>query len=362
MRIIALDVGTGTQDILLYDTETVLENNVKMVLPSQTAIIAGKIKAVTEGGHKLFLSGETMGGGPSGAAVRAHIQRGYATAATPLAAKTLNDDLAKVKSWGVEITDTRPSDAYVQVELKDVDVPALRLALQEFNVSLPKTCAVACQDHGESYGSNRVFRIQHFKEIIERGGELQDFAYFDGKIPSYLTRLKAVHRTSMKNGMKSVLVMDTGPAAIFGALCDDAVNEHVLDPIVVVNVGNGHTLAAMVHQTRVIGMFEHHTSMLNAEKLDYFLSLFMEGKLSQERVFNDGGHGCYISSSGYREIDRAYKELGFFVTTIGPRRYMMKNSRFHPYFAVPGGDMMLAGCFGLLKSYFKPALGTNDRA
>lgn len=361
MRVIALDVGTGTQDILVYDTEAVLENNVKMVLPSQTAIIADRIKAVTEARHNLFLHGETMGGGPSGAAVRAHIQRGLNVAATPLAAKTLNDDLAKVKSWGVEITDARPSEGYVQIELKDVDIPALTLALQEFNVSLPKTCAVACQDHGESYGSNRIFRIQHFKGVIKRGGELQDFGYFDGRIPGYLTRLKAVHRTLTKAGMNSVVVMDTGPAAIFGALCDEAVNERASDPIVVVNVGNGHTLAAMLYQTRVIGMFEHHTSMLNAEKLDYFLSLFMDGKLSQARIFNDGGHGCYISSPGYRQIERAYKESGFFVTAIGPRRYMMKHSQLDPYFAVPGGDMMLAGCYGLLKNYFKStrtSLGT----
>lgn len=353
MRVIALDVGTGTQDILVYNTEAVLENNVKMVLPSQTAIIADRVKAVTEGEHNLFLCGETMGGGPSGAAVRAHIQRGHDVAATPLAAKTLNDDLAKVKSWGVEITDAPPSDNYVQIELKDVDVPALRLALQEFNVSVPDTCAVACQDHGESHGSNRLFRFQHFKEVIEHGGELKDFGYFDGRIPSYLTRLKAVYRTLTTEGMKSVLVMDTGPAAIFGALCDDVVNGRASGPNIIVNVGNGHTLAAMLYQTRVIGMFEHHTSMLNTEKLDDFLSLFMDGKLSHNAVFEDGGHGCYVSTRGYREIDRAHKTAGFFITTIGPRRHMMKHSRLNPYFAVPGGDMMLAGCFGLLKNYFR---------
>ncbi len=353
MRVIAVDVGTGTQDILVYDIEAVLENNVKMVFPSQTAIVADNIKAITEGGHDLFLCGETMGGGPSGAAVRAHVIQGYNVAATPLAAKTLNDDLAKVQSWGIRITDSRPSEQYVQVELKDVDVPALRRALQEFNVSLPETCAVACQDHGESYGSNRVFRFEHFKEVIERGGELDGFGYFDGRIPSYLTRLRAVHRTLTRGGMKSTLIMDTGPAAILGALCDEVVNERVSGPIIVVNVGNGHTLAAMLYETRVIGMFEHHTSMLNAEKLDYFLSLFVEGKLSQTRVFDDGGHGCYIKSSEYRKIERTYKRSKFFVTVIGPRRHMMKHSQFDPYFAVPGGDMMLAGCYGLLKNYFR---------
>lgn len=351
MRVIALDVGTGTQDLLLYDTNAVLENNAKMVLPSQTVIIANRIKAITDEGHDLFLQGETMGGGPSSAAVRAHIQRGYSVAATPLAAKTLNDDLTKVRSWGVKIVDTSPPENYAKVDLKDVDVPALRLALLQFDVSLPKMCALACQDHGESYGSNRAFRFQHFKDLIEKGGELKNFSYFNGKIPHYLTRLKAVYRTLKREGMSEILLMDTGPAAIFGALCDDVVKETAHEPIIIVNIGNGHTLAAMLYQKRVIGMFEHHTSQMNTEKLDYLLSLFMDGNLTQERVFEDGGHGCHISDTGYQEIDRAYKEKGFFLTTIGPRRDMMKSSRLDPYFAVPGGDMMLAGCFGLIKAF-----------
>ena len=33
MQIMAIDVGTGTQDILLYDSDINMENNVKMVLP-----------------------------------------------------------------------------------------------------------------------------------------------------------------------------------------------------------------------------------------------------------------------------------------------------------------------------------------
>jgi hypothetical protein len=36
------------------------------------------------------------------------------------------------------------------------------------------------------------------------------------------------------------------------------------------------------------------------------------------------------------------------VAVTGPRRGMMVPSRLRPYFAVPYGDMMIAGCFGLL--------------
>jgi len=43
MRILAIDVGMGTQDILLYDSNKNIENCFKMVLPSQTQIIAKRI-------------------------------------------------------------------------------------------------------------------------------------------------------------------------------------------------------------------------------------------------------------------------------------------------------------------------------
>ncbi|HYA33647.1 MAG TPA: DUF1786 domain-containing protein [Candidatus Bathyarchaeia archaeon] len=355
MRIIAVDVGTGTQDVLLYDSNCVAENNVKLVMPSQTAIVANRIKSVTAQGRSLFLYGETMGGGPSSGAVRAHVQAGCPVYATPLAAKTLSDDLDKVRSWGVKITAVPPEPDCVRIEMKDVDVPALRSALQQFDVSLPTTCAVACQDHGESSGSNRVFRFQHLKRLIRAGGELTSFGYLDGKIPDYLTRLNAVYRTLATGEMKRILVMDTGPAAILGALCDDIAAEHAWEPHIIVNIGNGHTLAAMIDQNRIIGMFEHHTSLIDTDKLDYFLSLFIDGKLTNRRVFDDGGHGCYIHKTGYQEINRAYKERGFWVTVIGPQRQIMKDSRVNPYFAAPSGDMMLAGCFGLVSSFSRLA-------
>jgi hypothetical protein len=36
------------------------------------------------------------------------------------------------------------------------------------------------------------------------------------------------------------------------------------------------------------------------------------------------------------------------VSVTGPQRGKLRGSRLQPYFAVPHGDMMLSGCFGLL--------------
>ena len=44
MRILAIDVGTGTQDMMIYDTEKELENSIKLVLPSPHLYISQQIR------------------------------------------------------------------------------------------------------------------------------------------------------------------------------------------------------------------------------------------------------------------------------------------------------------------------------
>ena len=54
-RILAIDAGAGTQDILLYESDKTIENCVKMVLPSQTTIVAGRVRQATARGEDVFL-------------------------------------------------------------------------------------------------------------------------------------------------------------------------------------------------------------------------------------------------------------------------------------------------------------------
>src|SRR5436853_3748296 len=93
MRILAIDVGTGTQDILLFDSEQEIENSIKLVMPSPTAVIARQVRAATEQGRPILLDGVTMGGGPSHWAAMDHIRAGFPVYATPNAARTFDDDL-----------------------------------------------------------------------------------------------------------------------------------------------------------------------------------------------------------------------------------------------------------------------------
>jgi uncharacterized protein (DUF1786 family) len=145
MKILAIDVGMGTQDILLYDSTQRTENCIKMVFPSQTRVNAK------------------------------------------------------------------------QIVLCDVDTTALGSALELFDTLLPRDFAVAVQDHGEAPDmSNRIFRFEHFKKILMDGGMFDQFAYMN-HVPEHLSRMHSVIQT-LQARSNNVLVMDTGPAAICGAL------------------------------------------------------------------------------------------------------------------------------------------------
>ena len=74
LRILAVDIGAGTQDILLYEEGIPVENCVKLVLPSGTKQVAGKIARATAEGRDIFLSGHLMGGGPLVRALQKHLE------------------------------------------------------------------------------------------------------------------------------------------------------------------------------------------------------------------------------------------------------------------------------------------------
>lgn len=341
MRFLAIDVGMGTQDILLYDSRQNIENCVKMVLPSQTRIIAQQVADATRSKQDIVLVGETMGGGPSTGAVKRHIEAGLTVYATEKAALTLNDDLDKVKEMGVVMIneDEEHELNAARIRMCDVDKQALEKALSFFGVKFPDKFAVAVQDHGYSPDtSNRIFRFDYFRRIIEAGGTLDSFVY-KGNIPDRFTRMKAVERT-----LPGALLMDTGFAAIRGALLDEATSY----PCLVVNIGNGHTLASVVDGKKLLSLFEHHTHQMTTAGLDDYLKRLCEGTLGFREIFDAGGHGCYVREAVGLE------NLGSILVT-GPNRSIMRRSALGVRFAAPFGDMMLTGCFGLMDAYLNYA-------
>jgi uncharacterized protein (DUF1786 family) len=93
------------------------------------------------------------------------------------------------------------------------------------------------------------------------------------------------------------------------------------------------------------GVFEHHTGEIDLQKLETLLRALADGSLKHEDVFDDMGHGALMYSHDKFEFGKDE----FDVVVTGPRRSMYAdNPTLHPYYAAPFGDMMIAGCFGLL--------------
>src|SRR5512138_1589191 len=152
MKILAIDIGTGTQDILLFDSETEVENCLQMIMPSPTVLVARQIRQATARGEDVLLTGTIMGGGPSSWAADDHLRVGKRVFATTSAAKSFNDDLAEVEKSGVKVVGEdeamRLKDAR-RIDMRDVDLDALSRAFSSFGVDLTyDALAVAVFDHG----------------------------------------------------------------------------------------------------------------------------------------------------------------------------------------------------------------------
>ena len=135
--------------------------------------------------------------------------------------------------------------------------------------------------------------------------------------------------------------MDTAPAAVLGAL-DDPVVAAQPAPIVV-NVGNFHTLAFQFAGGHFVRLFEHHTGELTRAELAGWLRALADGvdpargRLCRQRPRRAGARRRAAAAGACRRGRTAARRS---CATPGCRSY----------FAVPHGDQMLAGCFGLLRA------------
>ena len=333
--LLAIDVGAGTQDILLFDPEREPENCLKLVLPSQTQVVGARIRAATAAGQAIHLDGVVMGGGASSDAMKEHLAAGLPLSATPTAAQTIHNDLERVTALGVTLWDDAPPDAVV-VETGDIDLAALQAALRPYGVTLPARLAVAVQDHGYQPGAgNNDVRFAYLQSLLNDGGDLRRMVYTEP--PAGMTRMAAVSQA-----YPGAILMDTGAAAVLGALADPAVRRAAADDgAILVNVGNMHTFATLVRGERLYGLFEHHTGGITAEIIQDLVEGLRGGTLDTAG-FRDrfDGHGA--------ALDPAYREIGPFpfVAITGPNRRLARSLGYHE--AAPHGDMMLAGSWGLV--------------
>jgi uncharacterized protein (DUF1786 family) len=204
---------------------------------------------------------------------------------------------------------------------------------------------VAVFDHGNAPAgvSDRQFRFDYLDERIKAKNSLSAFAFPANGIPKIMTRLQAV-ADSAGNLPCPLVVMDTAPAAVLGAEFDPVAEKRKQK--IICNVGNFHTLAFRLGEAGIEGVFEHHTGEIDLPKLESLLRRLADSSLRHEDVFSDMGHGALMYSQEKLEFGRE----DFDIVVTGPRRslFAVTPGALRPYFAVPFGDMMIAGCFGLL--------------
>lgn len=352
MKILTVDIGTGTQDIFLYDSKLDIENGFKLVLPSPTMMIHRRVKQALSARTPILLTGHQMGGGPSAWAIEEAARAGLPVYMTPSAATTLNDEIDKVESLGIKIISENEAASFSSkvepLELKDFDFELISKTFEDYGVPLKDLAAVAVAvfDHGNAPAgvSDRQFRFDYLDERIRARNSLPAFAYLSTDIPEIMTRLQSVADSAAELPCPLV-VMDTAPAAVLGAGLDSIVATRTRK--IVCNVGNFHTLAFRIGEEGIGGVFEHHTGEIDLPKLESLLQALADGTLKHEDVFDDMGHGALVYSRQPFEFGKD----DFDVVVTGPRRSMFALSqerKLRPYFAVPFGDMMIAGCFGLL--------------
>ncbi len=339
MRILAIDVGTGTQDIMIYDTEKELENSIKLVLPSPHLFISQRIR---ETENDIYFTGEIMGGGKIKNTILEHMEKGYDVVMEPTCAKTIRDDIKQVESFGIKIADADEDyDSYTKIALGDIDITKLSEFLLGYDLEFDfDKIAIAVQDHGynENMG-DRDFRFEKIREKVSEPITPLEFGFID-EIPEYFTRMNAVRRQVEGEGIEVVpLVMDTKFASIAGMCYDEVASK--LNSFIVIDIGNGHTTAASIENGKIQGVFEHHTSSLTGESLERYIKRLASGEITHEEVYNDHGHGAHVLNP-ISELEK--------VIVSGPKRELIEKTNLDWHHAAPGGDVMMTGTVGLIKT------------
>jgi uncharacterized protein (DUF1786 family) len=180
------------------------------------------------------------------------------------------------------------------------------------------------------------------RDVAGERNDLLAFAYTPSELPEYLTRARTL--VDSADSEAPIVFMDTGPAAALGALQDPIVGER--DEQTVLNLGNMHALAFHLRGTEIISLYEHHTGEVTVEQIEDFTERLIGGDLPHDDVFNSKGHGVY-----YADAERVEPNGERLIAVTGPQRSKIRGSRLKPYFAVPHGDMMVSGCFGLLWAF-----------
>lgn len=343
-RHLILDIGAGTMDVLFYDSES--ELHYKAVVKSPVQHIAEQAATLT---GDLLVTGNEMGGGPISNVLKQHAQKAEVVMSVSSAA-TLNHDVQKVRSWGIkviedsEVEDFSGTGKYSSLTLGDLQLERLKTIVKGFGVPFSFDVAGICaQDHGvpPEGVSHLDFRHRIFKKSLDANPVPQALLYEADEIPTTMNRLASISQIAKMLPADEIYVMDSGIAAIIGASMDQTAN--LKDKILILDVATSHTLGAALEGQEIAGFFEYHTRDITLGRLETLLHELAEGRLSHDKILEEGGHGAYTR-----------KNIGFdaaeIILAVGPKRMLVQDSRLPIAFGAPLGDNMMTGTVGVLEA------------
>ncbi len=334
--VLCIDVGSRTQDVLMYRQGDDPQNLPRCVLPSPAQTLARRIMAYTAVRRDIYLSGPPMGTGYV-RALSAHLKEGCRVAVSEEIALALYENAAAAEEAGLQIADVCP-DGYPALRTGDVNLAVWREFCSMTGLDMPSMIAVAAQDHSfhpqdaHQQGRMRMWRNFLYTASTE-GGDPKDLIF--KAVPPDLTRLAAIQ--AVTGGP----VADSGAAALLGLLSVPEIAERSFrQGVLLINAGNSHVAAFLVYRQKIFGVYEQHTFGISVDQLVKDLSEFRLGWLPSEQVQNEGGHGTVI-------IDLPPEAEGFRPAYIsGAQRRLLTG---HGQMAAPHDEPTMTGCFGLLR-------------
>ncbi len=375
-KILAIDIGMGTSDVLLYDSSKNIENCIKFVVPTPLRRYLKSLKNLKfDGCRNIYICGSTIGGGPLAHKLTTLIEEKRAKVfITPAAAYTIKNDPDEVRELGFEIIEEQVFDIFKQRPDDNfiVDGRDIYMRFVEFEPSFLRNFFTACienidefdgiclcaQDHGRCVKelSDRIHRFNEFREILKRSSPPSPylFCYKNGEIPATFLRLNALERTVEESfGRRFRIIMDSSPAALLGCMAyiDEyrgLFKKNLGCPYLMVNMGNNHAIFAVVEDDNILAFYEHHSWVYDEDpaKLENHIRRFCDGSLPSREIFDDEGNGAeYFAPPGFDKIKN--------IIVTGPNRNIFTRTNLNVHYSAVGGDMMMSGPIGMVRAFDK---------
>lgn len=342
-RLLMIDIGAGTMDVLWYDTESGQSH--KTVVRSPVRTVADRLSA---GAGDLLVVGGEMGGGPVTQALEERARRSRVKI-TVAAARTLHHEPGRVAAMGLEIVAEEEArhlraGGTATATLADVDPERVRRVVDALEVPFAfDAVAVCAQDHGmpPAGESHLDYRHRLHAAALDRDPSPASLLWAADEVPATFNRLCTIAGDAARLPTAAVYVMDSGMAAILGAGLDPLAvrNKHLM----VLDVATSHTVAATLAAGKVAAYVEYHTRDITLSVIEDLLPRLAEGKLEHGAVLAAGGHGAYTRKRV------GFNRLGVIVAT-GPRRSILRGTSLPIVFGAPFGDNMMTGTTGLLEA------------